>query len=299
MSDALSHPASKKGRTQRAVLDLLEEHEAAGDDALPTSSTFIFYELEQRGLATKPNPDDTRRNRRRSIGWPPGRQDIIDAVLVLRETGEVSWWWIVDESRELTLWPHAATILDYLLESLADARLDPWQGQSSPLVLCESRATAGVLRATCGRYGVPIAGLGGQCHGFLMTEVAPLFEDGMRLVLYLGDLDFSGNHIEDNARRVLERATGESLEKVWLRLGMTETLAVRHDITPILKTDGRTKRAHEAIEVESLGQGAVIALVRDALDARLPEPLASVHEREAQQRAEIRRHLARLEGRNP
>jgi hypothetical protein len=48
--------------------------------AIPTNLRFLFYELEQRGLATKPDPDDKRRNRRRSIGWPPGQQDVTDAL---------------------------------------------------------------------------------------------------------------------------------------------------------------------------------------------------------------------------
>jgi hypothetical protein len=46
---------------------------------LPTSGRFVFYELDQRGGAKKPDPDDTRMNRRRSIGWPPGSQDVIAA----------------------------------------------------------------------------------------------------------------------------------------------------------------------------------------------------------------------------
>jgi hypothetical protein len=64
----------------------------------------VFYELEQVGLAMKPDPGDQRRNRRRSIGWPPGQQDITDAVTHLRDKGVVPWSWIADEERQIYVW---------------------------------------------------------------------------------------------------------------------------------------------------------------------------------------------------
>jgi hypothetical protein len=70
---------SKAARTRAVALELLERH-AQMPDGLPTSIRFLFYELEQQGLATKPSPDDMRPNKHRSIGWPPREQDIIDAV---------------------------------------------------------------------------------------------------------------------------------------------------------------------------------------------------------------------------
>jgi hypothetical protein len=61
----------------------------------------------------------------------------------------------------------------------------------------------------------------------------------------------------------------------------------------IEKTDRRYRppRLHRAVEVEALGQGAVTALVRDALDALLPESLANVRRRERDERAEWARRL--------
>ena len=67
--------STKKDRVDAAVLSLLNEKYQSGPDGLPTDGRFVFYELEQRGLAQKPQPGDTRPNRRRSIGWPPGAQD--------------------------------------------------------------------------------------------------------------------------------------------------------------------------------------------------------------------------------
>jgi hypothetical protein len=162
-----------------------------------------------------------------------------------------------------------------------------------PVILTESRATAGVLERVAGEYVCPIAGTAGQSGaGFLRTEIAPLLVAGQR-VLYLGDLDRSGSDIEENTRRVLE---GEVGPLAWLRLGMTDEQAQARNIEPIWKVDRRDGRGHEAIEVEALGQAEVVALVRDALDALLPEPLADVLEREDLQRSAARAILAALDG---
>jgi hypothetical protein len=277
--DGLSSPTTKKGRGQRLVLDLLLEHQDQ-EDGLPTSIRFVFYELEQAGDATKLGET------RRSHGWPPGSQDIVDYVRDLREFGVVPWNWIVDETRTITEWNHAATVREYMLDRLKHAVINPWGEEPPPLIICESRATAGVLRTVVSEYVCPITGTAGQTNGFLVTEVAPLLMHNTRRVLYLGDLDFSGAHIEANTRRVLERAAGREIG--WERLGMLAEQATERGIEPIWKRDGRNGRTYEAIEVEALGQAGVIAVVRGALDAQLPEPLDDVQEREDAQRAEVR-----------
>lgn len=241
----------------------------------------------------KPSPTDRRRNRRRSIGWPPGEQDVIDAVTRLRESGEIPWDWIADEERQLTVWAYSESVAAYLLERLTRARIDAWAPLEPPLILCESKGTAAALRSVAGGYLAPIAGVRGMANGFLRTQIAPLLDDSdVRHVLYLGDLDVSGEHIEANTRHVLERASECAL--LWSRIGITQAQVAELGITPIHKVDGRgkAKLAHLAYEVESLGQTRVIALVRDALEALLPEPLERVQGREDEQIAAARRLLA-------
>lgn len=284
----LSRPDTKAGRTQREVLELLGRH-ADDEYGLPTTIRFVFYELEQVGLATKPSADDTRPNRRRSKGWPPGQQDITDAVTHLRENGIIPWDWIADEQRQLYAWDYADTVSAYVHERLDEARLNPWGDKPPRLILCESKATAAALRPLAADYCCPISGLGGHVAGFLQTRVVPYlrdhgYGDGNGDVAYLGDLDRSGVDIENNARSVISSAVDIGS---WERVAMTEELAAQRGIEPIWKTDGRSGTAHEAIEVESLGQAALVDLLRARLDQLLPEPLSDVHERERQQRAEI------------
>ena len=96
-----------------------------------------------------------------------------------------------------------------MLAKLPYIKLDPWRGRA-PMILTEARSVAGVQRPTVSDYRARIAATNGQCGGFLRTEVAPLLRPGDR-VLYFGDWDLSGNQIEANTRRVLEREIGGPL----------------------------------------------------------------------------------------
>ena len=63
-----------------------------------------------------------------------------------------------------------------------------------------------------------------------------------------------------------------------------------------MKEDRRYKpndphRFYPAIETEALRQPVIVGIVRDALNAELPEPLDRVLEREARQRREVARLL--------
>ena len=278
---------TKGARVRAAVIALLNEH-AADADGLPTTIRFLFYELEQRGLAQKPQLGDQRRNRRRSVGWPPGQQDVTDAITTLRNEGIVPWDWIADTERNVDEWLHAPTIATYVRDRLDEARINPWEPEPPPLILTESRGMALALTRVAGEYTCPIAGTKGQSAGFLRTVIAPLLAANERRVLYLGDHDRSGFDIEANTSRVLEAATNRDID--WTRIGLTDEQT--QGIEPIWKVDGRDGVGHSAWEVESLGQAAVVGLVRAALDDRLPEPLTLVREREERERDDVRERLA-------
>jgi len=174
---------SKIGRLRTALRELLTEHER--DGALPTSARFLFYELVQRGIIFK---------ERKTRGGRRPDQNMNEALTDLREHGDVPWERIVDETRSLDDYRGASTLRKWMLEALPQARLDPWAGDA-PLILTESRSLAGVLRELVLDYAVLIAATNGQCGGFLHTRIAPIVQPGQR-ILYLGDLDLSGDQIE-------------------------------------------------------------------------------------------------------
>jgi hypothetical protein len=285
----LSDPNSASGKLQRVCLDLLREHEAQGDDGLPTSSRFLFYELVQRGILSKKKPDgdDAKTGARRPD------QNLHDALTHLREHGIIPWDWISDETRSLSNHTGWSSITQWATTSVDYVRLDPWQGRA-PLVLTESRSLSGALNRIAEQYAIKLAATNGQVGGFLRTDIAPVLSPGDR-VLYCGDWDWQGGQIEHNTRRVLEREIGGELD--WKRIALTEEQVETYRLRAlqIMKPDRRYKpvRYHPAVETEALQQSVIVGIVRDALDAELTEPLEDVLEREEQQRAAMRRVLTR------
>ncbi len=216
-------------------------------------------------------------------------QDVSEAVHVLRKLG-VPWEWIVDETRTVHERRYASSVLGYLDDTVALARIDVWAGAKAPLILCESRSLAGVLRRVAEDYLCPIASTNGQVGGFLHTDIAPLVKGGRR-VLYLGDYDLSGSQIEENTRKVL-RGYGELH---WERVAITDG-QVRELELPAFPTkiDRRFNPPREsyAVETEALGQRSITELLTERLEDAVPEPLAAVLEREERQRVRVRERLS-------
>jgi hypothetical protein len=273
---AVLERSSKIQILRRALIDLLHEHER--DEALPTSARFLFYELVQRQILSK-----------EKTGARRPEQNMLDALMDIREDGRVPWSWITDETREVENYAGYRSIREGVLATLPHFYLDCWNG-SPPLILTESRSLAGVLRGIAREYRVRIASTNGQVGGFLRTEVAPLLKPH-DVVGYLGDFDRAGGQIEDNTRRVLEREIGGELD--WTRIALTAQQVEEYDLPQIIKHDRRYKDggAHWAVETEALRQTVLMDILRAWLEARLPEPLVGVQEREARERQHIERIL--------
>jgi hypothetical protein len=178
-------PSSKIGALRDLLLNLLQEHER--DGTIPTNARFLYYELVQRGQLSK-----ERTGARRSD------QNLHDALIDIREDGRVPWDWIIDETRSLEDYTGYPTILEGVLANVSRITLDPWR-RRAPLILCESRSLGGVVRSTVYELRARIAATNGQCGGFLRTDVAPMLKPGDD-VGYLGDLNLSGGHIEEDRR---------------------------------------------------------------------------------------------------
>jgi len=210
--------------------------------------------------------------------------------------------WILDETREVTTWRFAASVYEYVLDSVELARIDCWGGEPAPLILCEARATKGVLERITGEYLCPITATGGQSGGHIVNEIVPLLAGNERKVLYIGDCEVDGpaDQIEAATRRRIEQHTGRTFTaETWMRVALTSEQVRRNPRLRRLaidKLDRRYKppRPYKAIECEAVGQVALERMLRDRLDQLLPEPLADVQVREQRQRNKVRTTLAKL-----
>ena len=212
------------------------------------------------------------------------------ALINLRESGEIPWDWISDETRSLNSFTGFDSIVEGVDAYLNIIRLDRWNGDA-PMILTESRSLTGVLRDTARAYGVRIAATNGQAGGFLRTGLAPHLSDSSR-VLYLGDYDLAGADIEANTRRVLEHASNAALD--WERLALTSEQVANYKLPSVVKSDSRFKNggSHQAVETEALSQRLIVEIVRNRLEALLPESLDQILIREGVQREQVRALLA-------
>jgi hypothetical protein len=227
MTALLSRPGTKQRDMEDLVLAEIRRREAAVRRAeragvefereLPTSLRFLFYGFEQRGLINKQRPQRADGK----IARLPS-QYLTEAVTRLRDAGLIPWDYITDETRSYTSNLRPGTLREQAENAITYGQVSPWPGTTRPVILCESRGVAAVLRDLAYAYGADLAGLSGQCRGFLVTKIAPALTDDTR-VLYLGDLDDVGNQIEWTTRGVLEQATGRTfIEETWLRVALTE-----------------------------------------------------------------------------
>jgi hypothetical protein len=204
----LSRSSSKTGVLQRAALALLRQHEL--DGGIPTNGRFIFYELEQRGLIPKHYEGINPKTGKAWVRTPAN--NLTEALTHLRKRGLVPWSWILDETCSLDNWYYADTVADYLVDAVDRARLDLWQGEEPPMIICESRAVSGVLHNLAHEYLVPLTATGGQSAGHIVNKIVPLLMD-VRPVLYVGDYELRGpaEQIEANTKRYIEEHTSASL----------------------------------------------------------------------------------------
>jgi hypothetical protein len=81
-----------------------------------------------------------------------------------------------------------------------------------PLIICESRATMGVLRNLAYEYLAPLTATNGQSGGFIVNEIVPPLRGNDRRVLYIGDYELRGpaDQIEGNTRRYIENHSGRT-----------------------------------------------------------------------------------------
>ena len=284
----LSAADSKSGKLQRDLLELLGEHERAG--MLPTNGRFLFYELVQRGKIPKHYDD---------LVHQPS-QEVTNAIMHLRDVGLVPWNWVLDETRDVDEWQFADSVIKYVEEAITHARIDCWDGEPPPIVICESRATAGVLKRIAARYLAPITATGGQSAAHIVNEIVPLLQGNERTVLYIGDHEERGpgEQIEANTRCYIEEHAGRSFEaNTWIKVALTAQQVARSPRLRklvITKFDHRHKTPHpyQAVECEAVGQSELGRILQRQLERMLPEPLEVVLRREERQRAQLRRSLA-------
>lgn len=248
----------------------------------------LYYQFVARGLI--PNTERSYKN----LG---------NTVSKARLAGMLDWDAIEDRGREPDIQSEWNDVGGLVESAIRAFRLPRWEGQSHYVELwVEKDALAGVLAPIARRFHVTLMVNKGYSSQSAMYESAQRMyrhgQDGKEkvTVLYLGDLDPSG---EDMVRDITDRLnmfTFHSLNLDVRKLALTEAQVEEHNPppNPTKLTDSRAeayieKFGHECWEVDALDPRTLTEIITEALEDIVDrEMMDEVIEREDEGKRRLR-----------
>ena len=157
---------------------------------------------------------------------------------IAREEAEISWQWIVDESREVEqvmMWNDAAHRIRCAVKNY---RRDYWQDQPHRVEVWSEKGTVrGSLAPILDAYGVAFRVMHGYASATVVNDIAEISvsSDKPLIALYVGDWDPSGKHMSDVdlPRRLDEYGGDVDLRRVAL---------LKDDLRALPSFDPKSKR---------------------------------------------------------
>ena len=177
---------------KRAIIDML-----SGDN--PQTVRQVFYALTVRGLIKKAEIEY--------------QQTVIRLLVDMRESGEVPFDWIADNTRWMRK-PSTFVGLDAALDNFSKAyRRDLWEAMPVYAeVWCEKDALAGVIMKETEPYDVPLMVARGYASISFLHSAAEVIQakDKPAYIYHLGDLDPSGQDAARDIEAKLRRYAPEA-----------------------------------------------------------------------------------------
>lgn len=237
----------------------------------PQSVRHVFYRMTDPRL-----PESVEKSER-------GYRHVQDRIVKLRRSGELPYGWISDATRRGY---HVATYsgrADFLRRVAGLYRADLWADANHYCeVWCESRSIAGVIEADCRELAVSLYPAGGfsslsltyQAAEFINTQAA----EKPATIFYIGDYDPAGvlidRSIERELRKHLDSCVGLSFE----RIAINEDQIALYDLPrkPRKQTDRRALHIADTVEAEAMQAGTLRAILRQRIEALLPQHALAV-----------------------
>ena len=217
----------------------------------------------------------------------PGYDTVDRACIRLRQNRRLPYSWVSDSTR---MGYHVATYQNpgQLISQHAEYyRLDLWRRADAHVeVWCESRSIAGVLLPLCRELCVSLYPTGGFSSLTQTWEAAQLMQaaaDGRPIrVLYVGDYDPAGKHIDRDAiEKLREHLTpyaqrhGMNIDYCLreVRVAVNEDQIVKYNLPtkPRKKGDSRCPEIKCTVEAEALPAEVLLKLLREEIEPYLPQ----------------------------
>ena len=259
---------TRRRRTKAQIAQLDDQIVAVLTEDNPQSVRHVFYRMTDPRL---PEPVAKTDN---------GYQQVQSRITKLRRAGQVPYGWITDATRRGY---HTITYEDgaeFLRRVHGLYRSDLWRTAETYVeVWCESRSLAGVIEADCEDLAVSLYPAGGFSSITLAFQAAEYINEATNFgekpahVIYLGDYDPAGVLIDRSIESELRQHLDGDVDLSLNRIAITTEQIDQYDLPtkPRKVSDLRALHITETVEAEAMPANIMRGLLRDSVEAFLPE----------------------------
>ncbi len=267
---------------KKQIIDVLEEDH-------PQSVRHVFYRMTDPRLPEPVEKSDA------------GYDKVQRLCVKLRRSGQVRYSWIADMSRRGYFTNTYASAEDFITRMAGLYRADLWEQSNWQCeVWCESRSIASVLMGLCEELAVDLYPCGGFASLSFVHQAAEYRNESgdyrTLKIFYIGDYDQAGVMIDVSLEKELRLHLNPEIALQFERIGINEEQILEYDLPtkPRKATDTRSQQVAATVEAEAMPASILRGLLRDAIEALLPEgALQAAKVAEASEQAGLRLLAAR------
>lgn len=237
----------------------------------PQSVRHVFYRMTDPRLSESVEKSDR------------GYRHVQDRCVKLRRAGRVPYNWFADLSRRGYFVNTFAGASDFVTRMKGLYRADLWQHADTRCeVWAESRSIASVILADCNELAVDLYPCGGFSNLSFIHEAAESVnnsgDDRPLQVFYIGDYDAAGVLMDVSLQRELREHLRPDIERRFERIGINADQIEQYDLPtkPRKESDRRSQHIDCAVEAESMPAKILRCILRDKVEALLPENALAV-----------------------
>lgn len=262
----------KRNRRTDAQIDQLDQQIIAALKAdHPQSVRHVFYLMTDPRLAVPVEKSDR------------GYRHVQDRCVKLRRSGRVKYNWFADLSRRGYFVSTFTSAADFVTSMAGHYRADLWRDADCRCeIWAESRSIASVILDDCQALAVSLFPCGGFSSLSFIHEAATSINNSSDKrplqVFYIGDYDAAGVLIDVSLQRELREHLRPDIELRFERIGINADQIAEYDLPmkPRKETDRRSQHIDCAVEAEALPAKILRGILRDKVEALLPENALAV-----------------------
>ena len=285
---------ARNRRTAEEVAQLEKQIYAVLEQDHPQSVRHVFYRMTDPRLPVFVEKSDH------------GYKQIQHRMTEMRRAGTLPYDWITDATRRGYFVDTFNSGAEFIEAYAGMYRADLWRyAETYVEVWCESRSIAGVIEKDCEDLAVSLFPSGGFSSLTLAYSSALGINratgNGQKYahVIYIGDYDPAGVLIDLSIEKELRQHLHSAVDLSFQRIAITEAQIEEYDLPtkPRKAGDVRSQHVKHTVEAEAMPARIMRELLRDTVEAFLPEgalEVARVAERSEQEG--LRRLAATMEG---